>query len=74
MNFWYLAREARNSIAANQNREYIAAGLSAFQEVVGNVRPRQSSVPRSSQNEIMVTNLGSLSFDRQFATSYDPCI
>jgi hypothetical protein len=69
MNFWDLAREARNSIAANQNREYIAAGLSAFQEVVGNGTDVATAAEFGATvfaNEIMVTNLGSLSFDRQF--------
>jgi len=69
MSFWDLAREARNSIAANQNREYIAAGISAFQEVVGNGTDVATAAEFGATvfaNEIMVTNLGSLSFDRQF--------
>jgi hypothetical protein len=69
VDFWDLAREARNSIAANQNREYIAAGLSAFQEVVGNGADVATAAEFGAQvfaNEIMLTNLGSLSFDRQF--------
>ena len=69
VNFWDLARHARNGIAANQNREYIAAGLSAFREVVGKgaeVATAAEFVAQVFANEIMLTNLGSLSFDRQF--------
>jgi hypothetical protein len=67
--FWDLARDARNGIAANQNREYIAAGLSAFRQVVGNGAEVATAAEFAAQvfaNEIMVTNLGSLSFDRRF--------
>jgi NRPS condensation-like uncharacterized protein len=67
--FWDLAREARNSIAANQTSEYIAAGLSAFRQVVGNGAEVATAAELGAQvfaNEVMVTNLGNLSFDRQF--------
>jgi Condensation domain len=68
-NFWDLARDARNSIAANQNREYIAAGLSAFHQVVGNGADIATAAEFGAQvfaNEVMVTNLGNLSFDQRF--------
>src|SRR4029079_11801089 len=64
-----LAREARNSIAANQTSEYIAAGLSAFRQVIGNGAEVATAAEFAAQvfaNDVMVTNLGSLSFDRQF--------
>jgi len=67
--FWDLAREARNSIAANQTSEYIRAGLSAFRQVVGNGAKVATAAELAAQvfaNEVMVTNLGILSFDRQF--------
>ena len=69
MNFWDLARDARKGIAANQSREYIAAGLSAFRQVVGNGAEVATAAEFGAQafaSEIMLTNLGSLSFDRQF--------
>jgi len=68
-NFWDLARDARNSIAANQNREYIAAGLSAFHQVVGDGADIATAAEFGAQvfsNEVMVTNLGNLSFDQRF--------
>ena len=67
--FWDLARDARNSIAANQNREYIGAGLTAFRQVVANGADVATAAAFGAQvfaNEIMVTNLGSLSFNRRF--------
>jgi len=67
--FWDLARDARNNIVANQTREYIAAGLSAFRQVVGNGAEVATAAEFAAQvfaNEIMVTNLGSLSFDQRF--------
>ena len=67
--FWDLARDARNSIAANQTSEYIAAGLSAFRQVVGDgaeVVTAAEFAARVFANEIMVTNLGSLAFDQRF--------
>src|SRR5262245_23482523 len=63
--FWDLARAARAGIAANQNSEYIAAGLAAFRDVVGNgadLATAAEFVAQAFANEIMVTNLGSLSF------------
>ena len=69
MDFWDLARYARNGIAPNQNSKYIAAGLSAFREVVGKgaeVATAAEFVAQVFANEIMLTNLGSLSFDHQF--------
>ena len=67
--FWDLARDARNSIAANQTSEYIAAGLSAFRQVVGDGAQVATAAEFAAQvfaNEIMVTNLGSLAFDQRF--------
>jgi Condensation domain len=67
--FWDLARDARNNIVANQTREYIAAGLSAFRQVVGTGAEVATAAEFAAQvfaNEIMVTNLGSLSFDQRF--------
>ena len=67
--FWNLARVARSDIAANQTREYVAAGLSAFRQVVGNGAEVATAAELGAQafaSEIMLTNLGSLSFDRQF--------
>jgi len=67
--FWDLAREARNSIAANQTSEYIAAGLSTFRQFLGNGAEVATAAEFAAQvfaNDVMVTNLGSLSFDRQF--------
>jgi hypothetical protein len=67
--FWDLARDARNSIAANQTSEYIAAGLSAFRQVVGNGAEVATAAELGAQvfaNEVMVTNLGNLSFDQRF--------
>jgi NRPS condensation-like uncharacterized protein len=67
--FWDLARDARNSITANQTSEYIAAGLSAFHQVVGDGAEVATAAEFAAQvfaNEVMVTNLGILSFDRQF--------
>jgi NRPS condensation-like uncharacterized protein len=68
-NFWELARDARNSIAANQNGEYVTAGLAAFRQVVGNGAQVATAAEFAAQvfaNEVMVTNLGSLSFDQRF--------
>jgi NRPS condensation-like uncharacterized protein len=68
-NFWELARDARNSIAANQNGEYVTAGLAAFRQVVGNGAQVATAAEFAAQvfaNEVMVTNLGSLSFDQHF--------
>jgi hypothetical protein len=67
--FWELARDARNSIAANQTSEYITAGLAAFRQVVGNGAEVATAAELGAQvfaNEVMVTNLGNLSFDQQF--------
>ncbi len=56
-------------LGANQTSENIAAQLSAFRQVVGN----GAEVPTVAEfgakvfaSEVMLTNLGSLSFDRQF--------
>src|SRR5216683_4451046 len=69
MDFWDIARDARIGVAANQTSENIAAQLSAFRQVVGN----GAEVPTVAEfgakvfaSEVMLTNLGSLSFDRQF--------
>jgi len=67
--FWDLAREARNSIASSQTSEYATAGLAGFRQVVGNGAEVATAAEFAAQvfaNDVMVTNLGSLSFDRQF--------
>jgi hypothetical protein len=67
--FWDLARDARNSIAANQTSEHVTTGLAAFRQVVGNGAEVATAAELGAQvfaSEVMVTNLGILSFDRQF--------
>jgi len=67
--FWDLAREARNSIASSQTSEYATAGLAGFRQVVGNGAEVATAAELGAQvfaNEVMVSNLGILSFDRQF--------
>src|SRR5215470_4686976 len=69
MDFWDIARDARAGIAVNQTRENIAAQLAAFRRVVGNgadVATVAEFVANVFANEILLTNLGKLSFDRQF--------
>ena len=69
MDFWDIARNARAGIAVNQTRESIAAQLSAFRGVVGNgtdVATVAEFVANAFAHEILLTNLGDLSFDRQF--------
>jgi hypothetical protein len=66
--FWDLARDARNSIASSQTSEYATAGLAGFRQVVGNGAEVATAAEFAAQvfaNDVMVTNLGSLSFDRQ---------
>ena len=67
--FWDIARDARNGVAANQTSENIAAQLSAFRRVVGNgadVATVAEFVAKVFACEVLLTNLGSLSFDHQF--------
>jgi hypothetical protein len=69
MDFWDIARDARISVAANQTSENIAAQLTAFRQVVGNgaeVATVAEFGAKVFANEILLTNLGSLSFDRRF--------
>jgi len=69
MDFWDIARAARTGIAVNQTRESIAAQLSAFRRVIGNgtdVATVARFAADAFANEILLTNLGDLSFDRQF--------
>ena len=69
MEFWDIARDARIDVAANQTSEKIAAQLSSFRRVVGNgsdVTTVAEFVAKVFACEILLTNLGSLSFDRQF--------
>jgi NRPS condensation-like uncharacterized protein len=69
MDFWDIARDARIGVAANQTSENIAAQLSAFRQVVGNgaeVATVAEFGTKVFASEVMLTNLGSLSFDRQF--------
>jgi Phthiocerol/phthiodiolone dimycocerosyl transferase C-terminus len=69
MDFWDIARDARIGVAANQTSENIAAQLTAFRQVVGNgaeVATVAEFGAKVFANEILLTNLGSLSFDRRF--------
>jgi hypothetical protein len=69
IDFWDIARHARIGIAANQSSENIAAQLSAFRQVVGNgaeVAMVAEFCAKVFASEVLLTNLGSLSFDRQF--------
>src|SRR5262245_61920708 len=69
MDFWDIARDARNGVAANKTSETIAAQLSAFRRVVGNgadVATVAEFVAEVFASEVLLTNLGDLSFDRQF--------
>ena len=68
-NFWDIARDARIGVAANKTSENIAAQLSAFRRVVGNgaeVATVAEFAAKVFASEVLLTNLGSLSFDRQF--------
>ena len=67
--FWDIARDARIGVAANKTSENIAAQLSAFRQVVGNgadVATVAEFVAEVFASEVLLTNLGDLSFDRQF--------
>ena len=67
--FWDIARDARIGVAANRTSENIAAQLSAFHRVVGNgagVETVAEFVAEVFASEVLLTNLGDLSFDRQF--------
>ena len=69
IDFWDIARDARNGVAANQTSENIAAQLSAFHRVVGNgadLAEVAEFVAKVFACEVLLTNLGSLSFDLQF--------
>jgi len=66
---WDIARNARIGVAVNQTSENIAAQLSAFRRVVGNgadVATVAEFVAEAFASEVLLTNLGNLSFDRQF--------
>jgi hypothetical protein len=67
--FWDIARDARIGVADNQTSENIAVQLSIFRQVVGNgaeVATVAEFAAKVFANEVLLTNLGSLSFDRQF--------
>jgi hypothetical protein len=67
--FWDIARDARIGVAANKTSETIAAQLSAFRRVVGNGADAATVaefVAEVFASEVLLTNLGDLSFDRQF--------
>jgi hypothetical protein len=69
MDFWDIARDARMAVAANQTTESIAAQLSAFRQVVGNgagVATVAEFGAKVFASEVLLTNLGNLSFNRQF--------
>ena len=68
-NFWEVARDTRRAVAASQTPEYVAAGLAAFREVVGQGAEVTTAAEFGANlfaSEVMLTNLGGLSFDRQF--------
>jgi hypothetical protein len=67
--FWDIARDARNGVAVNQTSENVATQLAAFRRVVGNgaeVAAVAEFAAKVFASEVLLTNLGSLSFDRQF--------
>jgi Phthiocerol/phthiodiolone dimycocerosyl transferase C-terminus/Condensation domain len=69
MDFWDIARDASIGVAANKTSEKIAAQLSAFRRVVGNGADAATVaefVAKVFASEVLLTNLGGLSFDRQF--------
>jgi hypothetical protein len=69
MDFWDIARDAKMGIAANQTTESIAAQLAEFRQVVGSgadVATVAEFGAKVFASEVLLTNLGNLSFDRQF--------
>ena len=69
IDFWDIARHVRTDVTANRTSEPIAALLSAFRRVVGNgadVATVAEFVAKAFACEVILTNLGSLSFDRRF--------
>jgi hypothetical protein len=65
--FWDIARDARNRVAVNQTSESIATQLSAIGRAVGDGAEVLALAERVGfASEILLTNLGSLSFDRKF--------
>src|SRR5262245_37972962 len=69
IDFWDIACDARIDVAVNQTSENIAAQLAAFRRVVGNgaeVATVAEFVAEVFASEVLLTNLGDLSFDRQF--------
>jgi hypothetical protein len=69
MGFWDIARAARTDVAGNHTMENIAAQLSGIRCVVGSgadVATAAEFVAGAFASEILLTNLGGLSFDRQF--------
>ena len=71
MDFWDIARDARIGVAANKTSERVAALLSTFRRVVGDgadVATVAEFGAKAFASEVLLTNLGSLSFDRQFGS------
>jgi hypothetical protein len=69
MDFWDIARDATIGVAANKTNEKIAARLATLRRVVGDgadVATGAELVAKVFAGEILLTNLGDLSFDRQF--------
>jgi hypothetical protein len=69
MDFWDIARDAKMGVAANQTTESIAAQLAEFRQVVGSgadVATVAEFGAKVFASEVLLTNLGNLSFDRQF--------
>jgi hypothetical protein len=67
--FWQIARNARTGVAANSTSANIAARLAAFREIVehgAEVSTVAEFAAKAFACEVLLTNLGSLAFDRQF--------
>ena len=67
--FWQIARDARTGVAANGTGANIAAQLAAFRKIVeygAEVPTVAEFAAKAFACEVLLTNLGSLAFDRQF--------
>jgi hypothetical protein len=67
--FWDLAREVRQSIATTQSSEWIKADISATQGLFNNgmdVNAVEGALHQGTAHEVMLTNLGLLSFASEF--------
>jgi len=67
--FWDLAREVRKGIAETQTPDWIAADLNATQALFSNgldVNTIEQALHQGTAHEVMLTNLGRLSFASDF--------